>query len=269
MLGFILSKMQMLLFAVGIAIVALLFYNFVTTIGLTEEAKTLLISTKKIVSDQITNDVLCSDDFTTLPDALKFGFNNDSFFYDFEFSKPPQLGSGDVKKNVLIMRIVEHRRSVATKKNVIYALSIDADAKFVLVDPGFLLETSGLDKSYNNEENTEILLYPRASSKNAVTASSPNAFVVVKEIQDGAKKIYIIPCSTEKEENNCLQNVLRVGCYKLKLDKLQLGGSPKADDKISSCFNKSTNASDRLEVSKNYTWAHCEILFPEVTGNIP
>ena len=44
MLGFIMSKMQMLFFAVGIGVVAFLFLNFVTTIGLQKNADALLVA---------------------------------------------------------------------------------------------------------------------------------------------------------------------------------------------------------------------------------
>ncbi|MFA5126371.1 MAG: hypothetical protein WC462_05215 [archaeon] len=257
MLGFILSKMQMLVFAVGIAIVALLFYDFVSRIGLAESANTLLISNSKIVSDQMNNDLLCSDKFTTLPNVLTYGFSNEAFPYELEFSKQ-SFGSGDTIENLLILRIVEHK-SASTKKNIVAAKSVSSDAEFILVDTDFISETSPLEKSYNDGKNTEISLYPRAASK-GVQASSPNAFVALKEVKDGKKTIYIIPCATEKEPNNCVRNILRVGCLLLKLD-----GKTNSDDLVPSCFNKSTQASASYEKSRNYTWADCKSLFSEVT----
>ena len=259
MLGFILSKMQMLLFAVGIAVVALLFYDFVSRIGLNESASTLLLSESKIISDQLNNDLLCSDKFTTLPSALNYGYQQEKFFYDLEFSTK-QLQSGEITENLLIMRIVEHRRSSTSAKNIIAAKSISSDAEFVLVSPAFLLETTSLDLAYNNGTNLDINLYPRASSKTAVLAASPNAFVALKEVVGGKKKIYIIPCSTEKEPNNCVRNVLRLGCHLLKL-----AGKTSPTDLIPSCFNKSSEVADSYSKSSNYNWDDCTKLFPEVT----
>jgi hypothetical protein len=269
MLGFILSKMQMLLFAVGIAVVALMFYDFVARIGLSESANTLLITNAKLVSDQTNNDLLCSDKFTTLPSALSFGFNSDQFFYDLEFSKQNQ-GSGSTEPgsyyNLLIMRIVEHNRNAATsttpvKKNIIASQSIISDAEFVLVDPGFLLETTGLEASYNSGNNQSISLYPRASSRTAVLASSPDSYAIVKEVIRGKKIVYIIPCSTEKEAGNCIANILRVGCYKLKLT------NPNNSDPVPSCFNKSSQVNaGAVNTSVNYKWSDCKLLFPEIAN---
>ncbi|MFA6268940.1 MAG: hypothetical protein WCW13_02410 [archaeon] len=260
MLGFILSKMQMLLFAVGIAIVALLFFDFVSRVGLSESAKTLLITNTKVISDQINNDLLCSDKFVTLPDALTYGYKNDRLFYDLEFSKQ-QLGDNQDFSNLLILRIVEHKPSNSTaKKNIIGSNSFISDAEFVLIDPGFLPETAPLEKYYNSasgEPNTTISLYPRASSKTSVYTGAPDSYSVVKEVVDGKKKVYIIPCTSERA-NNCVENILRVGCYKLKTSK---GSTPNNDDLVPSCFNKSSQVGTYSDVSRNYTWKDCVALF--------
>lgn len=244
--------MQMLFFAVAIAVVALLFYAFVSNIGLSESANNLLLSNSRVISDQLNNDLLCSDKFAVLPDALTKGFSADRFFYDLEFSKQT-FGSGDNITNTLILRIVEHKRSDQQKANVITAKSISTEGEFILVDPIFIVEDSKVDSSYDKEF---ISLYPRASSKTAVQASSPDAFVALKEVVGGKKTIYIIPCSTEKEPNNCIRNILRVGCFKLS-KKTNLLDS----DLIPSCFNKSTSVSDTIDVTRNYTWADCKTLF--------
>ena len=67
------SKMQMLFFAVGIGVVAFLFLNFVTTIGLQKNADALLVSNLKIISDQTNSDLLCSFKQTSIPDKLVHG----------------------------------------------------------------------------------------------------------------------------------------------------------------------------------------------------
>ncbi|MFA5930770.1 MAG: hypothetical protein WC821_00495 [archaeon] len=255
MLGFILSKMQMLFFAVAISVVALLFYSFVSNIGLSESANNLLLSNSRVISDQLNNDLLCSDKFAVLPDVLTKGFAADPFFYDLEFSKQT-FGSEPNITNTLILRIVEHKRSNQQKENVIAAKSISTEGEFVLVDAKFIVEDSRVDSSYNDGKNTFISLYPRAASKTAVQASAPDAFVALKEIVGGKKTIYIIPCSTEKEPNNCIRNILRVGCYKLS-KKTNLLDS----DLIPSCFNKSTSVSDTIDVTRNYTWGDCKNLF--------
>ena len=268
------SKMQMLLFAVGIAVVALMFYSFVSNIGLSTSASNLLVSDSKAVSDQINNDLLCSDKLVRLPDSLTYGFNNQRFFYDLEVSKQ-SVGSGDsALQNLLIFRIVEHKNSnyiagtqtVSTannstsKKNIIGSTQVASDAEFVLIDPGFIAETSSLKDSYNGGNVEQISLNPRGASLTSQTIASPDGFFVVKEVKNDKKTVYIIPCSSNKEPNNCVRNVLRLGCYLLSISPTP----PTADSLVPSCLNKSSEVSSSVQNTRNYTWGDCRVLFPEI-----
>ncbi|VVB74804.1 Uncharacterised protein [uncultured archaeon] len=288
MLGFIMSKMQMLLFATGIAVVALLFYNFVSGVSVTQQAQTIAIANAKLVSDQLSNDLLCSDKFTSIPDRLTYGMMNEPVFYDLEFSKQPggtsSAGGVDQVFNKLIVRVSQHNNNPNSKKVALAADSLMSDAEFVLVDPNYLLEMTDIGVSYNGGNNSSITIYPRAASKTGVASNTPNAFVALKEVVAGKKTMYIIPCSTSGEPNNCVRNVLRLGCHMLEVD-----GKTSQTDLVRSCFNISTNVSDNFvptkvtttsglvssvvpssgsyEVStKAYTLRDCSCLFPEVTG---
>jgi len=271
MLGFILSKMQMLFFAVGIAVVAFLFLNFVSVIGLQKTADALLTTDLKIVSDQTTADLLCSFKQTTIPDKLVYGVNSAPFFYDLEFIKEKlntSLGSdSDEYTNILIMRISEHQaipKSGAApdpaKKKVVSAKSVLSDVEFILIDPIFLTDLSPLTPNSYNVDS--ITLYPRAASTGA-NAASPNAFVALREIVNGKKKVYIIPCATEKEANNCLMNIFRVGCYKLKNEH---SANLTADTQMDSCFNIILPSSGDSDKTKNFTWKDCVTMFPAIAN---
>jgi len=251
------SKMQMLLFAVGIAVVALMFYDFVSRVGLVDSSKNLAVGNTKLIEEQLTNDLLCSFKLATIPDYLVYGFNSQRFFYDLDFATQT-VGEGDNIQNTLILSVIEHKSSSKTK-NIVYSKSIPSNSNFVLISPQFLLEGSGLKASY---DQPEIALYPRAASTKEIQASSPNSFIALKETLLGKKTLYIIPCSSLKEPNNCLRNVLRVGCYKLKIAETP----PTASTLVSSCFNVAVQASESSEKTKNYTWADCQTFFPEVTG---
>jgi len=249
------SKMQMLLFAVGIAIVAFMFYDFVSRVGLVNSARDLVVGNTKLVDEQLSNDLLCSFKITNIPDFLSYGFNSQRFAYDLGFSTQ-RVGAGENVQNTLIISVIEHKKSTLTK-NVVYAKGIPSESEFVLVDTTFLLEGSGLEGSYGK---TDIALYPRAASTKEIEASSPNSFIALKETVSGKKTLYIIPCSTLKEPNNCLRNILRVGCFKLK------NTSPSPSTLIPSCFNVAVSASETSEKTKNYTWADCTNFFPAITG---
>jgi len=241
------SKMQMLMFAVGIAVVAILFYNFITSVGLSQQAETIAISNAKLIADQLNNDLLCSDKFTSIPDRLTYGMLNDPLFYDLEFSRQPGGIAADTGQefNNLIVRVTEHKSSATAKKTSLAAKIVTSDAKFVLVDPTFIFETSDIGASYKENKNESITIYPRAASKSSTITNTPNAFVALKEVKDGLKTMYIIPCSTEGEPNNCVRNVLRLGCHLLKIS-----GNATADSLVPSCFNISTNVTDNYVPSK-------------------
>ena len=268
MLGFILSKMQMLFFAVGIAVVAFLFLNFVSVIGLQRGADALLNSDMKLVSDQITSDVSCSFKQTNIPDKLVYGANSAPFFYDLDFIKQVVTTPSDssTATSVLIMRISEHqvvkaadladpelREKLEAKRKVISAKSIISEYEFVLIDPAFLADLTPLNSTTYNVPS--MSLYPRAASAQGI-AASPNGFVALKNGDE--KKVYIIPCASEKEPNNCLMNIFRVGCYKLKMEHLD----KTPDTLVDSCFNIILPSVDNSEKTKNYTWKDCITMFP-------
>ncbi len=261
------SKMQMLFFAVGIGAVAFMFLNFVSVVGLQRTADAVLSYDVKIVADQSTTDLLCSFKQTTIPDKLVYGVNSAPFFYDLEFIKQSVSSESidNPSTNVLVMRVSEHQVQKAnslpdpTKKNIISAKSIISEAEFVLIDPGFLTDLTVIKANQYNVNS--ILLYPRAATIGA-NAASPNGFVALSEVVGGKKRIYVVPCATEKEPNNCLMNIFRVGCYKMTLldNKTQ-------DTPIDSCFNIILPSSDNSSKTKNYTWKDCVTMFPEYANN--
>ena len=265
MLGFIMSKMQMLFFAVGIAVVAFMFLNFVSVIGLQKSADALLSYDIKLVSDQSTADVACSFKQTNIPDKLVYGVSSSPFFYDLEFIKEKlTLGtSTSSQTNVLIMRISEHQALKTgavldpAKKKVISAKSITSEYEFILIDPAFLSDLTPLTPTTYNVPY--ISLYPRAASLQG-TAASPNGFVALKNGDE--KSIYIIPCASEKEANNCLMNIFRVGCYKLKMEHPEKTQSTL----LNSCFNIILPSSDSSGKTKNFTWGDCISMFPAINS---
>ena len=88
MLGFILSKMQMLIFATGIVIVGLLFLGFTSNIQVSELARNTLFDVEKVVQERLSSENLWASKDLTIPDVLYYGVNKSTpFFYDLSFSK--------------------------------------------------------------------------------------------------------------------------------------------------------------------------------------
>jgi hypothetical protein len=260
MLGFILSKMQMLIFAIGVAVVCLMFYDFVSKIGLIEPAQYQLLEDAKAIDGQISAESPCSFDVISIPEVITYGYDQKRFYYELGFSKQ-SVGSGENIQNKLILSIVEHKKD-PKDRSIVVAKSVASRAEFRLVDSKFLLEGSNLDSSYDSGTLQEVFYYPRAASKTE-QESAPNSFVAFKDTILGKEYLYIIPCSTRKEANNCLRNILRLGCHILKTEN----PNKTNDTMIPSCFNISTQASDSSDKQKEFTWGDCQTFFPDVTGS--
>ena len=182
-------------------------------------------------------------------------------FYDLEFITQKVVDGDSLNPpvNNLILRLVEHKpKKDPSKVNVVSARSFTSEAEFILIDPSFLADLTPLNESTYGVSS--ISLYPRAASAQG-TAAAPNGFVVLKEVVNGRKYVYIIPCASEKEPNNCLMNVFRVGCYKLsqKSDKT-------SDTLIDSCFNILLPTIDSSSKTKNFTWKDCVTMFPAIAS---
>jgi len=237
MLGFILSKMHMLLFAVGILIVAAMFYNFIATMELNTAVANTVTLSSKVIEEQMSGDVLCSSKISVIPDRITYGVGGTSLFYEMTFSKQV-VGEA----NSLIISVSERG-----KTSVLGARRIPMRANIVLVDPGFIAMSEPIDNYFDKES---ITLNPRAAVKGQ-QAYPPNAFIAVKETVGGEDTLYVIPCSTYKDVSgamsNCILNQIAVGCYKLKNT-----AGVKSDTIVPSCFDVTRQVSASESV-RNYT----------------
>ena len=270
MLGFVLSKMQMLLFATGIFVVAVMFYGFISGIELKTAASTGLSLEARIIEEQLGGDTLCSFKSVSIPDRITYGVGTNQFFYDLTFTFAKEGTS-----NVLLMSIAEHGR-----ESILASKKIPMNYGIVLVDPGFIAEDKPVDgyvyssgdigsitglPTTNESCDSEscIRLYPRAATKGA-QASAPNAFVALKEVAGGKTTMYIIPCSTlitgstgTETGGNCIDNIRKVGCWKMKSSD----ESPSANETIPSCFNITVESENEESTSNNFTWEKCQEYF--------
>jgi hypothetical protein len=257
MLGFILSKMQMLIFATGIFIVAIMFFNFISGMQLKNITSSSLDVQIQTLKGQLSTESLCSFESIVIPEYFNHGLgSNAKFFYDLRFSKV-SFGENITK---LILSINEHN-----KKGVLDARSIQIQGDVILVDPGFIAEGEPVTAYY---DKSEIFLYPRESGSGNQYAP-PNAFVALKEVINGKTTLFVIPCTTLAKSfsndensiyfiNNCEENILRVGCHKLYLEK---NNNPRDKDKIGQCFEidrdiiQSETSTTKIS---ELTWADCK-----------
>jgi hypothetical protein len=258
MLGFVLSKMQMLIFATGIFIVIIMFFNLVSVMqmrSLTASSLDLQIQT---IQGQLITDSLCSYESMSIPEFFEPAVGGSRLYYDLIFSK---TDFDDVQQLTLLIK--EHK-----KNNLYTAKQINVRGSVVLVDPGFIAADEPMSDAYYDKES--VLLYPRASTK-LNNYAPPNAFISLKEITGGKQSIYVIPCSTFGTQlkdvngaiyylNNCEINILKVGCHKLFLRENM---NPKPADKIDQCFEVEREIVERdnhtTQVSE-LTWDDCKKL---------
>ncbi len=255
MLGFILSKMQMMIFAVAMMVIALMFFNFISGMQLKNITASTLELQAQTISGQLGIDSLCSFETTTIPEYFDSGFGTSRLYYDFVFAKVESENN-----TRLILSINEHG-----KEKIYDARNIIVNGKVTLVDPSFIAST---DPISSGNIKDSIALYPRESNKGNQYAP-PNAFVTLKEVEGGILNLYIIPCTTLVKNfsdangviyylNNCEENILRVGCYKLSLER---GGNPAPNDRIGQCFeiDKEIIESENFTTQSNQlSWQDCK-----------
>ncbi len=241
MLSFILSKMNMMVFATGVFIVVFLFLSFITSTGETREALSLLQNQAKVIEEQINVGSLCSLKAQSIPDTLRKGIGADYLFYEMIFSKI-SLGEG---KNVLQLSISERG-----KKNIIASQSVYTFADIILIDPEYLKESEPVDNYYNTQD--VIKLFPRGET-------APNSYIVIKEVFEGKESIYIVPFTSYQQQSRS-QGIVKVGCYLLKKR------NPIAADNtlIPSCFNVSLELTQTSgSTNMNITKAECKNILGE------
>lgn len=250
------SKMQMLIFATGIVVIAVLFLEFISGIGLGEVSRNIVISAERNVTDRLLSENFCASNSITFPDVLYYGYgDNRPFYYDLIFSS---VNLGDY--NSLVISITEHG-----KKNIIASKSVPMKARIVLVDPGFILGENNLNNYY---DKNKIILYPRAAYSGP-QAAPPNSFISLKEIDNnGEKTVYIVPCSSLLKgaesvglTNNCTSNLLLVGCHKLKIKS---GSSIVSNSLVSDCFSLAVGNLETGTIVNEITWETCKNLFPGI-----
>ncbi|MFA5357664.1 MAG: hypothetical protein WC308_01960 [archaeon] len=253
MLSFILSKMNMLLFATGIFVIALAFLFFIQGRDLTTAATNLLQQNVLTIGGQINQDALCSRKVVGIPDRLRYGINESALYeIDFQVVNIYAGSSSEPKKNELILSLYNNELGKTNpNRKVVASQSVTTDADIVLIsDEVVRLNLSQIEPTVYDIGNMNLsgpkplVLFPRAEIP-------VDSFYIVKEISDGNKTLYIIPC-TSSILGNCAKVLSEVGCYKAML------GNYQDNQKIPSCF-VNDYLSDDIS-SKNNTYLKCKAL---------
>lgn len=243
MLGFILSKLNMLVFATAVFVIALMLLNFTSGIELKNVTSSNLNLQIQKIEEQLNNTTSQSSfKSIAIPDSLEYGLNKSNrLYYELGFSK---VSVGD--NTALILSIYPHG-----EENVIDSRRVITDASIVLIDPSFIATGEQFN---DNTFNVDFMsLYPRAALSGD-QALAANAFVALKSTRGEEEYMYIIPCSTLKKEvpTNCQANILRVGCYELA------GENPSPNDEIHIDFDVTREILTTGEQVSGWTWQNCQ-----------
>ena len=243
MLDFILSKMNMLLFATGVFVIAMMFLGFVSSIQLKEVVASNLEIDKTLIQQQLSDISSCSFESISIPERLTYGFGLSQVPYDLVFTEDT-IG----EKSILSISIKEHG-----KKNSIDSRKIEMGADVVLVSPDFIQEDAIITDQLVDLH--EIVLYPRAAFKQ--NQAPADSFVALKEVIGGETNLYLIPCSSQIKDtpSNCIKNILKVGCYFLSKN------SPSDSSLVTDCFDVTREISASGAETKGMTWKDCKGLF--------
>ncbi|HIH16753.1 MAG TPA: hypothetical protein HA252_05080 [Candidatus Diapherotrites archaeon] len=191
MLGFTLSKLNLLIFVTAIfAIVA--FFSFVLVKIVTTNELNLLLDRVKVKSEALVNSpTYCDSTFYYFPAELRV--SGDTFFYTVKISQQATEVNG---KNLNYLIFSAFARRDKEFKNSLAANSLKTDADVVIFSSEPLLRILG------DEEGAVIDPQARPPI---------NAIAMVKEIVGGKATLYIVPCLAEA--NQCLVRLEQAGCY--------------------------------------------------------
>ncbi len=213
--------MNMLIFAAGIFIVAIMFFQFMESNSINSSAFYLIQGHKTKIESQLNSDGLCSIKDAVFAEKLGLGSGSSSLYYKIDFSSE-KFGAD----NKLVISFLDKTRN---PKNPVLIASqqIITDATIILVDGNFIETSTPITTQMVGKD--KISLDP--SGKEVYTLDS---YVIIKEVLDGEKYLYIIPCSTQVN-NSCKQSIIKMGCYLLW--KEGHDGSEDPNEQAPSCFN--------------------------------
>lgn len=199
MLGFILSKMNLLILVVAIfAIVSFFLFGLIDIMKI-NEAQLVLDRITRISYTLVNSPSYCDSATYTLPDAIKV--SGSDFYYVLKVSKETvELDSGE-ELNLLIYSIFS--RKELTKS--IAADSFRTDAEIIIYSREYEVSGSQAPDDYfgDNPEEVEVAwIDPQTRSK-------VDSVVLVKEKRSGQVYLYIILChsalcESRKEYVGCL-----------------------------------------------------------------
>lgn len=203
MLGFTLSKMNLLILVIAIFAITSYFLFGLSQIMMEKAALDYIISTKNIVYGMIvTSESICDQKPFYLPSSLETNPTNPfgrGLYYKLFIKSIDASEEGDIKK--IIFQITPRTKT----DQLIAADSFDVNAEVYFFDYEKLNEISF--------ENAEDIPYSDSVVLDPQEYPPINTVIVVMQVVNGVKKVYFVPCSTTPSTGSeiCYQNYAKAG----------------------------------------------------------
>ena len=191
MLGFTLSKLNLLLLAIAASATVAYFMVIYIDASEAQAAQQLAQKLAQDAASLMNSSTYCDYLEFSLPRSFSVG--GKEFYYKLRISGLEAQSETDNPKNYLIFSVIrkrEGRESIVATSSVIASAEINV---FKFIENDNTLSVEGADV----EEGA--ILDPQAIPRQ-------NIVMLVKEIIDGAPYIYAIPCSSESDASSCPAN---------------------------------------------------------------
>jgi len=196
MIGFTLSKLDMLILVTAIFAIILFFMNSLTGIVISKQAELLVSAYVEKVSAVILSESLCFKTLVTVPEFLSYFGSATQPEKIFPFAlkiSSIQPASGEQGLSSVIMSVANRQfpeKRLSSKR-------VDVKAKIFLYN--WQTETDTIARAIDSSTVIDPQAFPPI-----------NSFVLIKELFRDETFLHVIPCSTEG--SSCVNNTEKVGC---------------------------------------------------------
>lgn len=197
MLGFTLSKLNLLILVTALFAIISFFMLNLTNITISNIAQQMVNDYSTTVQDIASGGNICRTSSTTVPESIEyFGglMPAQRFYYVMYLKRYPPEGAAEGKLNSLIFQIASRKE----KAKVIATNSLDLDASILLYDWDPVTDTFA--------ETDTIIVDPESRG-----IATKNSVYFVKEVFQGKTYFHIIACSSSA--GICERNLDRASCW--------------------------------------------------------
>lgn len=207
MFGYVMSKINLLIFVTAVFALMLWFLSSIQTNAISEASSQIAQFVITEIDEGIKSESTCSFTQFTIPQYLTaFGVTSNSGgrLYQLKLSSVKIEEGTNAGKNLIVASIYEKKN----EPKLFAARSLVTNSNVKIYD----------EEAAEKINPIEYMLNPRAAPYPIDTIS------VIKEVYKGQTTIYLIPCSSL--QRNCFENIKRIGCAKLIIET-----------EIPGCFN--------------------------------